>query len=175
MASELHVDAIKHSGGTSAMTIDSSGRVKTPARPTFRARRINNLTLSGGNDTQNLIMNAVDFDVGNGYNTSTGIYTVPLGGIYFFFLNVRFDNVASGAYSRAIIHNDKSGATSYTDLVNVLGSIVGTGMSTNYHTINASGLLQCETNDTIKFLGGDNADSSIFLHQESQCGGFLVG
>ena len=41
MASELHVDAIKHSGGTSAMTIDSSGRVKTPARPTFRARRIN--------------------------------------------------------------------------------------------------------------------------------------
>ena len=27
MASELHVDAIKHSGGTSALTIDSSGRV----------------------------------------------------------------------------------------------------------------------------------------------------
>ena len=27
MASELHVDAIKHSGGTSAMTIDSSGNV----------------------------------------------------------------------------------------------------------------------------------------------------
>ena len=30
MASELHVDAIKHSGGTSAMTIDSSGNVNTP-------------------------------------------------------------------------------------------------------------------------------------------------
>ena len=27
MASELHVDAIKHSGGTSALTIDSSGNV----------------------------------------------------------------------------------------------------------------------------------------------------
>jgi len=27
MASELHVDAIKHSGGTSAMTINSSGHV----------------------------------------------------------------------------------------------------------------------------------------------------
>ena len=27
MASELHVDAIKHSGGTSAMTINSSGSV----------------------------------------------------------------------------------------------------------------------------------------------------
>ena len=30
MASELHVDAIKHSGGTSALTIDSSGRVNIP-------------------------------------------------------------------------------------------------------------------------------------------------
>tara|TARA_Y100000114_G_scaffold153553_1_gene173749 strand:+ start:482 stop:1120 length:639 start_codon:yes stop_codon:yes gene_type:complete len=36
MASELHVDAIKHSGGTSAMTIDSTGRVLTPARPSFQ-------------------------------------------------------------------------------------------------------------------------------------------
>jgi len=30
MASELHVDAIKHSGGTSALTIDSSGNVNIP-------------------------------------------------------------------------------------------------------------------------------------------------
>ena len=173
--SNLLVQNIKHTNGTTAQTIDSSGRVLTPARPTFRARRINNLSLSGGNDTQNLIMNAVDFDVGNGYNTSTGFYTVPLGGIYFFFLNARFDDVASGSYSRAIIHNDKTGATSYTDLVNVLHSIVGTGMSTNYHTIQASGLLQCATNDTIKFLGGHHTDSSIILQQESHCGGFLVG
>ena len=61
------------------------------------------------------------------------------------------------------------------DLVNVLNSIVGGGMSTTYETIQASGLLQCETNDTIKFLGGHNTDSAIFLQQESQCGGFLVG
>ena len=31
MASELHVDAIKHSGGTSALTIDSSGNIATNA------------------------------------------------------------------------------------------------------------------------------------------------
>ena len=42
MASELHVDSIKHSGGTSAMTIDSSGRVTTPARPAFSVKTINN-------------------------------------------------------------------------------------------------------------------------------------
>ena len=36
MASELHVDAIKHSGGTSALTIDSSGRVLQPSVPANR-------------------------------------------------------------------------------------------------------------------------------------------
>ena len=37
MASELHVDAIKHSGGTSAMTIDSSGRISRSIIPSFKA------------------------------------------------------------------------------------------------------------------------------------------
>ena len=32
MASELHVDAIKHSGGTSALTIDSSGNLTASAK-----------------------------------------------------------------------------------------------------------------------------------------------
>ena len=32
MASELHVDAIKHSGGTSALTISSAGLVRTPTQ-----------------------------------------------------------------------------------------------------------------------------------------------
>jgi hypothetical protein len=31
MASELHVDSIKHSGGTTAQTIDSTGRILTPS------------------------------------------------------------------------------------------------------------------------------------------------
>lgn len=39
--STLQVDNIKNSGGTSALTIDSSGRVTTPARPAFRVKTNN--------------------------------------------------------------------------------------------------------------------------------------
>ena len=39
MASELHVDAIKHSGGTSALTIDSAGTIDFPTN--------NNITIFG--------------------------------------------------------------------------------------------------------------------------------
>ena len=35
--STLKVDTIQHSGGTTAQTIDSTGRILTPARPAFHA------------------------------------------------------------------------------------------------------------------------------------------
>ena len=40
MASELHVDAIKHSGGTSAITIDSSGWYNKLVENTFYWRLV---------------------------------------------------------------------------------------------------------------------------------------
>ena len=175
MASTLKVNKIQHTGGTTALEIDSSGRMLTPARPAFKARRSGNQSLGAGTTEQALIMNVADFDIGSGYNTSTGVYTVPLGGIYYFFINARFDSIAAGNYARVIIHNDKTGAQSFSDLANALTTIIGNGLSTNYETLHASGLLQCDTNDTIKFLGGDQADTSVTMQQESQCGGFLVG
>jgi hypothetical protein len=36
--SNLLVQNIKHTNGTTAMTVDSSGRVTTPARPSFLVR-----------------------------------------------------------------------------------------------------------------------------------------
>ena len=54
MASELHVDAIKHSGGTSALTIDSSGRVLQPSVPAFRVSLISDqsITATGDHDIE---------------------------------------------------------------------------------------------------------------------------
>ena len=48
MASELHVDAIKHSGGTSALTIDSSGRVTQPVLPCWSVEGISGTLSNNG-------------------------------------------------------------------------------------------------------------------------------
>ena len=50
MASELHVDAIKHSGGTSALTIDSSGNLTASANVHYAGAvvQIQNAIKSGG-------------------------------------------------------------------------------------------------------------------------------
>ena len=83
MASELHVDAIKHSGGTSAMTIDSTGRVLTPARPSFSAYLCSTVSYGSANPAQKVTFNATHHNVGGHYSTSTGKFTAPLTGVYF--------------------------------------------------------------------------------------------
>ena len=47
MASILGIDTIQHQSGTTAMTIDSTGRILTPARPAFRARIAGSTTGTG--------------------------------------------------------------------------------------------------------------------------------
>ena len=80
MASELHVDAIKHSGGTSALTIDSTGRILMPARPAF------NVWYSGSNlaSVATIVWNNEEINVGSHYDTSNGRFTAPITGIYSF-------------------------------------------------------------------------------------------
>ncbi len=82
MASTLKVNTIQHSGGTTALTMDSTGRILTPARPAFRAR-IGTQT-SGFGAQGDLVFETEDFDIGDNYNVSNGKFTAPIAGIYHF-------------------------------------------------------------------------------------------
>ena len=159
------------------LTINSSGHVTMPNQPKFKVRRnSSSVTLTGNNAKQNLVFNVEDFDIGGGYNTTTGKYTVPATGVYFFFLNPRFDGITSSTYARALIYKGASIPSSpWSDYGNVLSSIDGDNHSTNYHTLNVSGIFSCVAGDVINFLGGGQFDSSITLQAESQAGGFMIG
>ena len=98
--SNLLVQNIKHTNGTTAQTIDSTGRVLTPARPAFRARLdgpSSNATGSQGT----IVFNNEDFDIGSNYNTSDGLFTAPIGGIYQFMFRALAATNSSGAINSA--------------------------------------------------------------------------
>lgn len=91
MSSILKVNEIQHSTGTSALTIDSSGRILQPAKPVWTA------TLTSGDisSTADIVFNNEVLDQGGGYDTSTGKYTAPITGIYWVQWNITF-NAQSG-------------------------------------------------------------------------------
>ena len=90
--SNLLVQNIKHTNGTTAQTIDSTGRILTPARPSFLARGYGSIT--GGSQSINNItthsnlglyynFDAVDHNIGSHFTNATGKFVVPVTGLYF--------------------------------------------------------------------------------------------
>ena len=176
---ELDLATIKDSTGTNtAMTIDSSGRILTPARPAFHVHLGGvGVNLTEGNDHQILPFNTVEFDIGGNYNTTNYNYVCPVDGVYFFALNARFDNAAAGGYLRAIIYKGNDAATNIFPFGSY-GSFLGTltaNHSTAYECMVVSGVLQCSAGDIVTPMGGHNSDGSINLDAESQFSGYLVG
>ena len=89
MASTLKVNEIQHTGGTSAMTVDSTGRILTPARPAFKVTTATNQSLLNSTRTT-MLWTTTDFDIGSNFDLTNNRFVVPITGIYQFSALARF-------------------------------------------------------------------------------------
>ena len=92
------VQNIKYDASTTAMTIDSAGRVVSPAKPAFMARRTSNQS------TGVVIFDTAVVNQGSHYDTSTGKFTAPVAGVYSFSTVVLSNNDGTDNYFRSEIH-----------------------------------------------------------------------
>jgi len=108
MASIINVDKVRATGSTTdALTIDSSGRVLTPARPYFLAQAVHTDT-----EYSNEVIpfpNVIENDGGH-YSTSDNAFTAPITGLYLFSYSV---NGFSSNADRAYIQRANNGSTFY--------------------------------------------------------------
>ena len=84
IVTNVETQNIKFDSDTTAMTIDSTGRVLEAAKPAFFA-------MGGTNDWNNnisvgtnLVLDHTKHNVGNHYSTTTGKFTAPVTGVYAF-------------------------------------------------------------------------------------------
>jgi hypothetical protein len=94
MTSIIQVDTIQTSGGTPAITFNSSGYVTMPNRPAFCYGGVASNSYSVNNA---ILFNGKFFDTLNNYNTSNGRFTAPVTGVYHLDAVVLVQGSSSGA------------------------------------------------------------------------------
>ena len=182
MAGIVGLTELQHTNGTSAATIDASGRILTPARPAWACRLNNAQGNSDYTDTDGtpVPFDHEEFDIGNNLTVSLNngaVFTAPVTGIYTWFSLVTFANVQGAGYidlymfvdgdQAGGVHGDGSNDASYRHIVDPEGG--------TYHTGTNSGLIQLTAGQTLTPHFRSSGDTSITVRKGSRFSGFLVG
>jgi hypothetical protein len=94
--------SVSSSAAAGALTVDASGRVLMAGQPAFSAWNIGATTPLSGNITLNTVL----LNTGGHYSSSTGRFTAPVAGVYYFSFTGFTENNSSGSADIAIRRND---------------------------------------------------------------------
>ena len=178
------VSGITSSADGTAMTIDSSERIVMPYQPMFYATNLN--AVSGGslhtegsyeyNSSGNTsgTIQAVSFEkiwlnIGSHWNTSTGVFTVPVAGRYIAYWNNNYHQAASNGYSSAyIMWNAKTVAQTWNN---------HSTQQDTYQPLPAIAIIQAAVNDKIwpGYHSSYGAPTATVTWGYHQCGIMLIG
>ena len=175
----LNVGTIKEvTGTTTAMTIDSTGRVLQPAKPFFHVSESNNTGAVG--ITGQLAFDTVVTNIGSHYDTA-GFFKAPVAGIYQFnFSGMGCGDVSGGALPsnqsvQAILQKATDDAFT-TGLVSFASGFSQVVSSTSFPNISVSGSILLAANDRVRAVMGNNyVFASTNAIYDPQFSGYLVG
>jgi hypothetical protein len=122
--------------GTERLKIDASGRVTMPAQPAFFAQH----TLSTATTPSEIIWGTTQFNIGSNYSTTTGRFTAPVAGIYFFRAHTLTANATAGE-TRILFY--KNGVS-----ISGLG-FIATKTATTWASISAQGHINLAAGDYV--------------------------
>ena len=173
MASTLKVNTIQHTGGTTGMTIDSSGRVLLPSLPAFRVSLNSDQSITATGDHEIAWDEGTTSESDNsftqgGFSWSSGVVTVPVAGVYCFSVILRVDSIGSGYIVGKLLKNNDQSSNSEAYIID--GS-----PPSNYANLTGSTVYKCNANDNIRMKITSSADTSYTVQNQSIFSGHLVG
>jgi hypothetical protein len=100
------------------LRVDNAGRVIKPYQPSFFAKSLGNSQSNGGTTTAEvLLFSTIQENNGSHYNASTGRFTAPVAGYYYFAVSLLMDNNynVTGAAGMIRVNDSSDRALCYCD------------------------------------------------------------
>ena len=184
MASILKVNELQHTGGTSALTVDTSGRVKRSVIPAWYCVRTPSTThtISASNsdisdwktDSSGLTSASFSPYVSGGVTLTSGkTITIPVAGLYHISWNLRVDSLGAGYWVYGYVY-DVAKSSGVPAAEAGISAISSQATNNYYFNIAASGTVQCTANQQLR-LGVTGNTSGSMSYYQSNWSGHLVG
>ncbi len=176
MTSIIKVDNIQSSGGTAALSIDSSGRVLTPARPSFF---VSHDSASSAGLTGTVNFNTVHSNNGSHFDITNDRFVAPVAGFYHFSFtglgagSSSAAQLAAGNACRVEIQRSTDSGSNYTPFAH---SYAYFASSDSYPNVGCSGATELTAGDyVIVNVTSNYLYVSTNEKYDPRFSGFLVG
>jgi hypothetical protein len=149
------------------LSVDDGGRVRMPNQPAFRAYHSGNIMWNSG-ALSPVVYNTAVFNIGNHYNTSTGIFTAPIAGTYLFSVFEMFMDEPSYLYIFAAIQINGGSTTEF----------MRNGVKGAYDTFGGTVLVSLAANDQVRVTIGLASVDAGYIRGSVEMNsfmGYLVG
>jgi hypothetical protein len=156
---------VNYTGSSTArLRIDSSGYVTTPFQPAFMARTYAGAGNVSGSYTA-FTFNNIDINRGNHFNNTTGIFTCPVAGDYYVYLNYNLRVTVADWHNATILRNGTM----------VIQSWSMPNSNFEYGNTVASCVLNCAAGDTITlaFHNGYSVPNTVAFYNHASI--YLLG
>ena len=160
-------------GTTAHMVFDETGAILKPLQPAFLSNSSTASNVTGDATTYTVLWNGTQrFDQGADFDETTGLFTAPVTGRYYFFVGFRISGILSAHdYGWSEIQTSNS----YTNVFVV--DPYGAAAGASHTTLGQNGSFFCDmdASDTAKVqMGFEGGTKVIDIESPSNFGGYLV-